>query len=159
MNFNQKVKTPTKKSTKKISISIEKRDLEKERILADLVFKFNMVITGMIKHITEYNIDSSMSRMEMILTNIIEKSPEEPISCFLLNVYKNDCYRVNILKQNDKFFMEEEYDEFTKGYSDRSFKLFEFKYLWKHIDMDTKKFIKKSMMALVKICQKYILSL
>lgn len=155
MSSKQKVKTSTKEPSK----LKEKRDLEKERILADLVFKFNMVVTGMIKHITEYYGDSSMSGMEMILTDIIEKSPDEPISCFLMNIYKNDRYRVNILKQNDKFFMDEDYDDFTGGDDERTTKLFEFKDLWKQIDDDTKNFIKKSMMALVKICQKYILSM
>jgi hypothetical protein len=37
--------------------------------------------------------------------------------------------------------------------------LFEFKNLWGQIKDDTKLFIKKSMSALVKICQRYILSL
>lgn len=155
MSSKQKVKG----STKEISKSKTGKDLEKERNLADLVFKFNVVITGMIKHINEYYGDSSMPGMEMILNDIIDKSPEEPISCFLMNIYKNDSYRINILKQNDKFFMEEDYDEFTSGDDERTSKLFEFKDLWKQIDMDTKNFIKKSMMALVKICQKYVLSL
>ena len=134
-------------------------DLEKEQILADLIFKFNMVIMGMIKHITEYYGDSSMSGMELVLSDIINKTPDEPISCFLINIYKNDSYRLNILQQNDKFFIDECYDEFTEGDDVRTAKLFEFKYLWKQIDDDTKDFIKKSMMALVKICQKYILSM
>ena len=137
----------------------EIRDLEKERNIADLIFKFNTVIIGMLKHITEYYGDSAMSGMEMILTDIISKSPEEPISCFLMNIYKNDTYRVNILNQNDAFFMDEGYDEIVKGDDVRTTRIFKFKGLWKQIDMDTKSFIKKSMMALVKICQKYVLTL
>ena len=143
-----------------MSINDQKHSvLEKEHDCANLVLKFNMVVAGMIKHITEYYGDSSISGMEMILTDIIEKNPDELISFFLMNIYKNDNYRTNILKQNDDFFMEEDYDHFTKQDNTKTKKLFEFKDLWKQIDDDTKTFIKKSMMALVKICQKYVLNL
>ena len=131
----------------------------KDIILKDLIFKFNMVIMSMIQHITTYHSDSSMAGMELILSDIIDKMPQEPISVFLINIYKNDNYRLNILKENDKFFMEETYDDFTGGDDERTTKLFEFKNLWKQIDQETKDFIKKSMMILVKICQKYILNL
>jgi hypothetical protein len=149
MTSIQKVKESTKNND----------DLEKERILADLIFKFNMVIAGMIRHITEYYGDSTMSGMDIFLNDIIEKTPKEPISCFLMNIYKNDQYRTNILKQNDDFFLEEDYDELTEGDNEKTSKLFEFKDLWKQIDNDTKNYIKKSMMTLVKICQKYVLSI
>jgi hypothetical protein len=147
----QKSKTISKKNTN----LMESKDI----ILKDLIFKFNMVIMGMIRHITTYHTESSMAGMELILSDIIEKMPQEPISVFLINIYKNDEYRLNILKENDKFFMEESYDDFTGGDDERTTKLFEFKNLWKQIDQETKDFIKKSMMTLVKICQKYILSL
>lgn len=138
---------------------ISNQDLEKKIILDDLVFKFNMIVKGMISHVTEYYGDSNMAGMELILSDIIEKSPDEPISCFLMNIYKNDSYRTNILKQNDIFFMNENYDDIVGGDDESTAKLFEFKDLWQQVDEDTKKFIKKSMMALVKICQKYVLSL
>ena len=55
--------------------------------------------------------------------------------------------------------MNENYDDIVGGDDESTAKLFEFKDLWQQVDEDTKKFIKKSMMALVKICQKYVLSL
>src|SRR5437764_7378647 len=113
----------------------------------------------MIKHIIEYYGDKTMTNFEIILTDIIQQTPDELISFFLLKIYKNDDYRTNILKQNDDFFMKEDYDDFTDGDNERIVKLFEFKTLWNQIDTDTKNFIKKSMMILVKICQKYILLL
>jgi hypothetical protein len=148
----QKSKTVSKKN---MDLMTKSKDI----VLKDLIYKFNMVIMGMIQHITTYYSDSSMAGMELILSDIIDKMPQEPISVFLINIYKNDEYRLNILKENDKFFMEESYDDFTGGDDERTTKLFQFKNLWKQIDQETKDFIKKSMMTLVKICQKYILNL
>ena len=70
--------------------------------LNDLVHKFNIVIIGMINHVTEYYGDISTASLRQILTDIIIDTPDEPISYFILNIYKNDDYRINILKQNDK---------------------------------------------------------
>lgn len=117
---------------------------------------------NMINHITEYYADSTASKLKLVLTNIIIETPDEPISCFLLNVYKNDSYRKNILKQNDAFFIDEidnNSDEISDGDQDKVAKLFEFKDLWGKIDEDTRNFIKRSMMALVKICERYVLNL
>src|SRR5689334_17443249 len=82
----------------------EKLNKTKDHILADLVSKFNIVIIGMVRHITDYYGDTSTAKLQIILTNIINDTPNEPISYFILNVYKNDDYRTNILRQNDKFF-------------------------------------------------------
>jgi predicted methyltransferase len=155
---------------------IDNQNLElnkKKEIQDSLVNTFNLVVINMIRHITEYYGDPNMVKLQLVLEDIIIKTPDEPIACFLLNVYKNDDYRHNILKQNDKFFMDEidkqsltisDYDQDNNQNNDQNnqeqiVKMFEFKTLWQHIDTDTKCFIKKSMMGLVKICQKYIFSL
>jgi hypothetical protein len=152
--IKEHTKTRTKAKTK-----AKLDNIDKKQKISDIVCKFNMVIKGMINHITQYHDDTTMSSMNILLQDIIDKTPEEPISCFIMNIYKNDDYRTNILKQNDKFFMEEEYDDFVSGDDERTTKLFEFKELWQKIDDDTKQFIKKSMMGLVKISQQYILTL
>lgn len=139
-----------------MSASVQRSE-EEQQELNDLVSKFNFVIMGMLTHITEYHCDPGMSGMKYIFEKIIEESPEEPISCFLINVYSNDNYRLNILKQNDKFFMDEQYENVINGDRDKVAKLFEFRNLWKKIHDDTRCFIKKSMSALVKISQKYVL--
>lgn len=134
----------------------------KQEIRDELARKFNMVILNMINHLTEYYCDVNALQLKFILENIIIGSPEEPISCFLLKVYKNDDYRINILAQNDKFFMDEldnSSDDTISEYEqdqDTMDKLFEFKSLWQQIDNATKDFIKKSMMTLVRICDHYI---
>lgn len=135
-----------------------KRD-GKQHKLDELVTKFNKVIMGMVTHVTEYYVDVEMSKMRVILEALIEQNPKEPISHFLISVYKNDDYRHNILEQNDKFFLNEEYNEIVEDDRGKLATLFEFKKLWIEIDDETKDFIKKSMVALVKICQKYILTL
>lgn len=128
----------------------------------DWVNKFNYVVINMIDHITEYYGDSNMAKLKLVLTSLIIDTPNEPIACFLLNVYKNDDYRINILKQNDKFFINEvntNLENISNGDNNNARKLFDFKELWEVIDNDTKTYIKKSMMTLVKICSRYIMTL
>ncbi len=132
---------------------------DRQQIMNDLISKFNTVIMGMINHITDYYGDSNMIKMKIILENIINTAHDQPMTYFLMNVYMNDKYRSNILKQNDDFFLNENYDTLTENDNSKITQLFQFKDLWKQIDIDTKNFIKKSMIALVKISQKYILIL
>jgi hypothetical protein len=131
----------------------------KEKKLLDLTSKFNMVIIGMVNHIVDYYEDSNVTKVKMFLINIIDDNPDELISYFLLHIYKNDEYRKNILEQNDKFFMEQSYEEYTEGNKDKLAELFKFKNLWTKINGDSQEYIKKAMMTLVKICQQYILNL
>lgn len=164
-NYNSKNDTRTVKDTIKRSdeSSSSKREIEKklerQMVLDDLVYKFNTVVKSMMNHIIDYYGDAQMTGMQKMLIDIIDESPDEPISCFLMNIYKNDNYRRNILAQNDKFFIGHDYNDVTNGDEESKAKMFEFKELWKRIDNDTKSLIKKSMMALVKICEKYILKL
>lgn len=165
-NLKPKIQTQTQSKTQTQRLPID----EKKEIQNNLVNMFNLVVIGMIRHITEYYCDTNMSQIQLALESIIIDTPDEPIAYFLLNVYKNDDYRHNILAQNDKFFIDEienkasdanilSKDHIDNNNQDTIVKMFEFKDLWSQIDDDTKCFIKRSMMALVKICQKYILSL
>jgi hypothetical protein len=155
MSSNKDSKTETKQN------KVQIRELEKTQLLADLADKFNTVVMGIVRHLSEYyNEVAGLGGMDLILSAIIHDAPEEPIAYFIMNVYKNDEYRTNILKQNDVFFVNHHYDEHLKDCDkDQIARLFEFKELWKQIDTDTKKYIKKAMLALVKISQKYILSI
>ena len=125
----------------------------------NLVNKFNLAINTLVEHIVEHYGDISARAAQCIVSNIIRFSPNEPISFFLLNIYSNDDYRHNILIQNDDFFINNQMDDLTQGDSNKMAKLFEFKELWKVCDDNTKLFIKKTMLVLVKICQKYISTL
>lgn len=122
----------------------------------NMIITFNEVLLGMIKYLTDYHGDINTMKIKIILEKIIETAYEEPIAYFVLNVYNNDKYRENILKQNDDFFINE---HFGAESDETVMQIFEFKSLWKQIDDETKNFIKKSMVALIKISQRYILSL
>lgn len=135
------------------------KKIEKEIKLNGLVSKFNTVMLGMISHIIDYYGDSGMCGIQNIFNDIINKTPDEPIAYFLLNIYKNDDYRHNILEQNDTYFIGQSYGDVTGYDKSNIMKVIGMKKLWKRMDNDTKNFIKRSMMVLVKICEHYILTL
>lgn len=122
---------------------------------------FNKVITGMIEHLVTYYdyTDSNICKMKNMILESINNYPEEPISCFILNIYNNDEYRYYINNEDETFFLGETYDNITDGDENMIMKIFEFKTLWKQLDNDTKNFIKKSMKTLVQISRVYILNL
>lgn len=125
--------------------------------LKKLENKFNLIILGMIKHITNYHNDIKIKLLSGIAEKIILNRPEEPIACFLLHIYRNDDYRKHILNENDVFFMN--YDINSIGNSSMIKHIFEFKSIWGKIDDETKTYIKRAMKGLVLISQKYILSM
>lgn len=133
-----------------------------------LIHKFNLILEKMINTTIKYygtELDE-LCKMESMIMQYIADYPEEPISNFLLHIYRNDQYRDCILRGDDDFFIEKEYDEEYSGSVMSYFnkeeyirKIFQFKKIWKSIDNDTKNFIKKSMYCLVLISEKYIRSL
>ena len=125
--------------------------------LSKLENKFNLIIIGMIKHMSNYHNDTKVKLISGIAEKIIQNKPEEPISCFLLHIYKNDDYRTNILNENDSFFMN--YDINSVKNTNMLGHILEFKSIWKKIDNETKTYIKRAMKALVLISQKYVLSI
>jgi hypothetical protein len=124
--------------------------------LSKLENKFNIILLGMIKYITNYQNDAKITVLSTLIEQIISNKPDEPISCFLLYIYRNDDYRINILNENDAFFMNHDISEIGNSMIKQ---VFEFKELWKKINDETKQYIKRSMKALVLISQKYILSI
>jgi len=148
--FMARKKYTTKKQYIKLSKKIEETR-EKNIALNDLISKFNTVMMGIITHLIKYYGDSETVNLKYIFMDIMNRTPDEPISYFILNVYKNDEYRYSILEQSDKLFTDHSQNDINK--------MFEFKKVWKQMDNETKKFIKKSMMVLVKICEKYVLRL
>ena len=114
---------------------------------------------GMVNHITIYYSDNKMSQLNFALENIIRIASDRPITWFITSIYKNDEYRKNILDQNDSFFIDQDYSSTLIGDTNKLQQIFEFKRIWKQVDDVTKAYIKKSMMVLVMISQKYILNL
>jgi len=141
-------------------------NFKNESLQKKLVDKFNKVLNLMLNHIMKYHRNDDIDKVRSIIDQYIISYPEEPISNFLIHVYRNDTYRECILNGNDDFFMESEnienHQEGIFSYLDKEQyirKLFEFKNIWSTLDSPTKNFIKKSMLCLVKISEKYILSI
>jgi len=131
---------------------------EKEEARKKYIFKFNIVVDGMIKHIVEKYKDSKFSKIKILFDIFISNHSKEPINMFLKKVYSNDKYRHNIIEENEDFFMNDTFDDVPDKDKDDAFKyIFHFRDLWKQISEDTKIYIKKSMYVLVKICEEYLL--
>jgi len=143
--------------------------IKKESLQKTLVDKFNQVINIMLTHIIRYHRSDDLEKVKSLIDQYIDSYPEEPISNFLIHIYRNDTYRECILNGDERFFMESKnhdtyreqssslYNYFSKEQYIR--KLFEFQDIWSSLDQPTKEFIKKSMVCLVKISEKYILSI
>jgi hypothetical protein len=131
--------------------------MSSQKKLSKLENKFNLIVIGMIKHMANYHNDTKVKLISSIAEKIILNKPEEPITCFLIHIYKNDEYRINILNENDSFFMN--YDINCIENTNMMKHIFEFKSVWKKIDNETKTYIKRAMRALVLISQKYVLSI
>jgi hypothetical protein len=131
---------------------------DKEEKRKKLIFKFNTVVEGMIKHIVDKYKDPQFSKIKMIFDIFVSQHSKDPINMFLKKVYSNDKYRHNLLEENEEFFMNNNYDDVPEEEKNDAFKyIFHFKELWQQISPDTKIYIKKSMYVLVKICEEYLL--
>jgi hypothetical protein len=119
------------------------------------VKQFNKTILYIFDLVKSYHKEGAMDIYENILYEIIKKKENVPITQFINNVYSNDDIRNNILEGNDDFFMNYE----IKGMGVKKQilkKIFDIKKIWFLMSDDDKDFIKKSMLCLVKISDKYI---
>jgi len=132
---------------------------QNEEFQNNMINHFNLVVISMIRHLTDYYNDPSMTQLRIVLEEIIIETPDEPIAQFIMKIYKNDDHRRSILASSDNFYTSAIGSMNTNNMNTTKERLFEFNNLWNQIDDDTKSFIKKSMKTLVKICQQYILSL
>lgn len=144
--------------------------IKKDSRQKTLIDKFNKVINIMLDHIIRYHRSDDLEKVRSLIDQYIVCYPEEPISNFLIHIYRNDIYRESILNGDDKFFMESKYQDIRPDSYQSSIcnyfskeqyirKLLEFKDIWGTMDLPTKEFIKKTMLCLVKISEKYILSI
>lgn len=133
--------------------------------LINIIDNFNYVLSNMIKFLATYYNDINIFMIKNICDSILQNDPSLPISAFLMNIYKNDSYRKNLLKGNDNFFLEE-YDKLLSISLSSSYnidnelvkRLFNFKNIWLDSDQDTKEYIKKSMKILTLLCHEYLSS-
>jgi hypothetical protein len=133
---------------------VKKRtDNELIQSLDDLGCKFNMVVFNIFRHIENYYNEyyTELSYLKTLMEQMTKQNENCLIELFIKNIYANDDYRTNILNQNEDYFLK---SSFNVNKSDI---LANLRKLWGEMDLDSKKFIKKSLLCLVKLSNKYIL--
>lgn len=100
--------------------------------------------------------DPMLSIYSDVMLNIINTKPNEPISLFILHVYKNDEYRKNIMAKNDNFFITNEYKNIVGNDTKDMESMFIFKKCWGSLGEDMKELIRNFMITLVSTSKKYV---
>lgn len=118
--------------------------------------KFNSVILGLVNFLSNCVPESFFGKHKMAIECFISDKPAEPIAYFIQYIYTNDEYRNRLKNMDDKFFINQDFDEIVNDNSEYVKKLFYFKELWKSFDSESKTLIKRSMKGLVKISENYI---
>lgn len=153
-HYIEKIKSEYKKHS--LDINNEKHILEKS--VDDLSDMFNTVLLNLSDILEkEYKNDIKINLYNTFIKSVIEKKKKEPISVFLLRIYKIDKYRINILKKKDDFFLNpDNLKESINGDNTKLSKLFIFADFWNILNENLKEYIRNSCITMVKICENYI---
>lgn len=120
----------------------------------DLIESFNKILLNMIKHLGGEFKDSIFNKNKTLINNFFKFKPGEIIILFLDKVYSYDEYRKKIKNGDERFFMEQTYDDAKNaGYETR---IFEFKDIWLRMNSNTKQIVKESMAMLICQCELYL---
>jgi hypothetical protein len=120
----------------------------------DLIESFNKIALNMVTHLGNEFKDSVFGKSKIIIKNFFKFKPNETIIFFLESVYSYDDFRKKIKEGDDRFFMEQSYDDaMNAGYEKR---IFEFKDIWLRMNNQTKKIVKESMAMLIEHCELYL---
>ena len=88
----------------------------------DLIESFNKIAINMITHLGNEFKDSIFSKNKTMLKNFFKFKPNDVIVMFIYYVYSYDEYRQKIKNGDEKFFMEQTYnDAKNAGYEIRIF--------------------------------------
>jgi hypothetical protein len=101
--------------------------------------------------------DQTICTYSSIVSNIVKTKPLEPISLFIMNVYKNDKYREYIMQGNDNFFLNNDHKDVTNNDENTVQKMFQFKTCWTKLSHDNKDYIKNVMKTLIQVSTQYII--
>lgn len=119
---------------------------------------FNTVIKDICKSVSNaLPNDPTITTYNEVITEIITEKPLEPISLFILYVYKDQEYREAILAGKESFFIDGDHNKMTQGDRTKVAQMFQFKNSWKNFDEDQKDYIKNATKMLVQIAEKYII--
>lgn len=118
---------------------------------------FNTIMSNMANTISKnFPDDGTLDIYANVINKIIASTPFEPISLFLLYVYRNDEYRHNILEGNDNFFLTNTHTHITNDDQEKINMMFQFKKCWIYMDEQMKKYTRSCMITMVNISEQYI---
>lgn len=130
----------------------ELKDLKSKK--NDLIESFNKIAINMIKHLGTHFKDSIFNKNKTMINNFFKFKPNDIIAYFVYYVYSYDEYRKKIKDGDERFFMEQTYDDAkSKGYEVR---IFEFKDIWIRMDDNSKRIVKESMKMMVDHAELYL---
>jgi hypothetical protein len=119
---------------------------------------FNTVISDICTSVLKSSPnDPTVQTYSEVVNGIIQDSPVEPISLFILYIYKDPLYRQNIAEGNESFFVNDDYQNMTKGDKNKVATMFQFKSSWKNFNTQQKDYIKNATKMLLKIAETYII--
>ncbi len=131
--------------------------MSQNKNLSKCIEIFNSILVTITDTVhNDFSDDIVLSMYNKSIKYIISSSPKEPISLFLLHIYRNDRYRTSILNKDDNFFLDTNYDGITNNDNNKIQQMLKFKAYWGKMNSDSKEYIKSSMFTLVKICDNYI---
>jgi hypothetical protein len=118
----------------------------------------NLVVYSMIDTVSnEFPGDFYLGICKELFEKIKSKSPEEPISAIVINIYSNDEYKNNILEENDAFFINDNFSNIVNKDAEKKIAIFQFKSCWAQMTDDMRTYIKQSMKTVINICERYII--
>jgi hypothetical protein len=121
---------------------------------------FNTVLSDLSKKIKLFMPnDPLISIWSGVIIDVIKNDPSKPINVFMMYIYTNDDFRINILLKNDKFFLDTSYSHLTDEEKQNSNIIMQIKSAWTVANDELKNFMKESLITLVKTCEQYINSL
>lgn len=119
---------------------------------------FNTVINDICKSVSKnFPNDPTVTTYNEVVGEIITEAPLEPISLFIMYIYKDQSYRKSIACGDEAFFVDGDHNSLTKGDKDKVATMFQFKSTWTKFDQGQKDYIKNATKMLLQIAEKYII--
>lgn len=133
------------------------KEREIENQINNYVEMFNAVCKQVAGHLLgKFPNNRNIHIYNDVITDIMKKKPQEPISVFVLNIYANDKYKDSILAGDDNFFRNNDHKDLTSKDESGAEVLFQFQSCWDELNKDSRHFIKEAMKTLVNLCDVYI---
>lgn len=104
------------------------------------------------------NKDQMLKTYSNILSEIILKTPIEPISGFIINIYSNDIYRKHLSEGNDLFFRNNNYSSLTNGNNKKNQMIDQIKIYWPQLSLEKQNYIKHVLKTMINISEQYIIN-